>query len=846
MSTTPFNVSARAAILIGRENISNTEGAIIELVKNSYDADADYVLLIVDNYYTTIPERLSKKQHKQIVEHDPKLDELLKRIYIEANKDYIFSSENLKDKELIEVERQFTESLKDFCTIYIVDNGSGMSMNDIQKNWMTIGTSNKKDHAISPKGRVKSGAKGIGRFALDKLGRNCEIISLKNDESEEAVYWKVDWSQFEKPDTTIDNVKATLETFEVSSLSEGFDYLAGGNSTDFFLESIIKKINTGELNVGDRSDLNSGFNGTIIKITNLHEKWDSRNIKKLFKNLEVLIPPKDINDFSIYLLPTKDTDNFGEVPTSFCDEFDYKLTATSEGNGRVSIFVEREEYDVDTIPEEFLKRESVSKLRASIISRRYETEMSILDILGPKVSAEIINQIGSFEFILYFMKKVTTALDKKRFFYKNFSSNDRKQWLESFGGIKIYRDGFRVRPYGEVNNPSFDWLGLGQRKASSPAGVAKGDGGYKVEPENVSGIVKISRLTNIDFQDKSSREGMQESEGFKVFQSLLKSIISVFEKDRAAIASELKKYDDERYGPERDLEKAQKIAENIIKAKEDSNESEDTDDVKKILAYSIKKMKGQIETLENEQIMLRAMASSGITSAALSHDMEKIKGRVQSHTKLLKDNISSYIREDEDFGGDIFNPYIDIESIEKDNDKIFTWLGFSLEFIKKDKRKRKKLNLNKYFNSLASKWKSTFEPRGISVDINIPEQIEMRLFEVDFDSIFINLFVNSIEAFDLPSSIVERKVSIKVEELNDLIVIEYRDTGPGISSSISNVEEVFSPQFSTKRDEYGDIVGTGLGMWIIKNTVADYRGKVSILNNIENGFGFGIKVELKK
>lgn len=246
---------------------------------------------------------------------------------------------------------------------------------------MTIGTSNKKDHAISPKGRVKSGAKGIGRFALDKLGRNCEIISLKNDESEEAVYWKVDWSQFEKPDTTIDNVKATLETFEVSSLSEGFDYLAGGNSTDFFLESIIKKINTGELNVGDRSDLNSGFNGTIIKITNLHEKWDSRNIKKLFKNLEVLIPPKDINDFSIYLLPTKDTDNFGEVPTSFCDEFDYKLTATSEGNGRVSIFVEREEYDVDTIPEEFLKRESVSKLRASIISRRYETEMSILDIL---------------------------------------------------------------------------------------------------------------------------------------------------------------------------------------------------------------------------------------------------------------------------------------------------------------------------------------------------------------------------------------------------------------------------------------------------------------------------------
>ena len=845
MSTTPFNVSARAAILIGRENISNTEGAIIELVKNSYDADADYVLLIIDNYYTSIPERLSKKQYKQIVEHDLKLDELLKRIYIEMNQGYIFTSENLKDKELIEIERQFTESLKDFCTIYIVDNGSGMSMKDIQKNWMTIGTSNKKDQAISPKGRVKSGAKGIGRFALDKLGENCELISIQGDINEEAVYWEVDWSQFEKPDTTIDNVKATLETFEISSLSEGFDYLAGGNSTDLVLERIIEQINIGELNVGDKSDLNSSFHGTIIKITNLHEKWDSKNIKKLFKNLEVLVPPKDISDFSIYLLPTKDTENFGEVPTSFCDEFDYKLTALSEGDGKVSILIEREEYDVETIPEEFLKRESVSKLRASISSKQYKTKINITDTLGPKVSTDIINQIGAFEFILYFMKKTATNSDKKRFFYKSFNSNDRKQWLESFGGIKIYRDGFRVRPYGEVNNPSFDWLGLGQRKASSPAGVANVDGGYRVEPDNVSGIVKISRLTNINFQDKSSREGMQESEDFKVFQSLLKSIINIFEKDRASIASELKKYDDERYGSKRDLEKAQKIAENIIKAKRDSvnSEDDDKDDVKEILAYSIEKMKGQIKTLENEQMMLRAMASSGITSAALSHDMEKIKGRVQSHTKYLRDNISGYIDEHRDFGGDIFNPYKDIQSIEKDNEKIFTWLGFSLEFIKKDKRKRKKLNLNKYFDSLKNNWKSTFEPRRIDVNLDINESTEMKLFEVDLDSIFVNLFVNSVEAFDLPSSISERKIYIKVFELNEFMIFEYRDTGPGISASVSNIDEIFSPQYSTKRDEYGDIVGTGLGMWIIKNTVEDYKGKAIILNT--NLSGFGIRLELK-
>ena len=47
MSKIPFKVSARAGKLFGRENFSNPEGAIIELVKNSYDADASEVTLLL-------------------------------------------------------------------------------------------------------------------------------------------------------------------------------------------------------------------------------------------------------------------------------------------------------------------------------------------------------------------------------------------------------------------------------------------------------------------------------------------------------------------------------------------------------------------------------------------------------------------------------------------------------------------------------------------------------------------------------------------------------------------------------------------------------------------------------
>ena len=132
---------------------------------------------------------------------------------------------------------------------------------------------------------------------------------------------------------------------------------------------------------------------------------------------------------------------------------------------------------------------------------------------------------------------------------------------------KLFRDNFRVRPYGEVKNSSFDWLELGNRKANSPAGVAKKDGGYRVEPENVAGSIRISRLTNIRFEDKSSREGIQETQEFQVFKRIIANIINIFEEDRSYIARELDAYYNEKYAPEIDRQKAEALANRIRERK---------------------------------------------------------------------------------------------------------------------------------------------------------------------------------------------------------------------------------------------------------------------------------------
>nr|WP_241006623.1 HAMP domain-containing sensor histidine kinase [Morganella morganii] len=241
------------------------------------------------------------------------------------------------------------------------------------------------------------------------------------------------------------------------------------------------------------------------------------------------------------------------------------------------------------------------------------------------------------------------------------------------------------------------------------------------------------------------------------------------------------------------------------------------------------------------------MASSGIVSAALSHDVEKIRGRLAEYADDIKENISEFIDENQNFDDDIFNPYITIQQLKKDNDKIFTWLGFSLEFIKKDKRKRKELSIVDYFDRLYKNWKTTLDARGIELIINIPEYLSIRAFEVDFDSIFINLFTNTIEAFDLPNQNLVRRITISAEEFSSILQITYQDTGPGISSAIDEQNDIFEPQVTTKKDEYGNIVGTGLGMWIIKKTVEEYAGKSIILKNIgESGFGIRFELPMRK
>ena len=156
----PFEIEARVPIQLGRESISSSMVAVLELVKNAYDADATEV--IID---------LSKSN--------------------------------------------FAKS-----TITIADNGHGMDEADLKNGWLTIGTDRKASKIKSPKFlRTVTGAKGLGRLGVDRLAKNLSLYT-RREKMSRVLQLEIDWSCYEKKSAVLSKVLNTIYSHELRSNKE--------------------------------------------------------------------------------------------------------------------------------------------------------------------------------------------------------------------------------------------------------------------------------------------------------------------------------------------------------------------------------------------------------------------------------------------------------------------------------------------------------------------------------------------------------------------------------------------------------------------------------------------------
>lgn len=240
------------------------------------------------------------------------------------------------------------------------------------------------------------------------------------------------------------------------------------------------------VNLGSQFKKKKGEHGTTLEISELKHNWNDLDAKKdLLKDIYLVNPPD------------KAPKNFKIVP-KFHQGIDFKK-----------------------IRKRFLAR-AAYHLKAKLVSgNRIQYEFSSLDGKKKKKDIRSLSQklrCGDAVFELYFYYKQAKYL--KDALHLDMPGADAKEindTLDEYSGIKLYRDNFRVKPYGEKGN---DWIGLeeaAQNNSMCPRNTA------------IFGMVHISKAKNPNICDTTSREGVLFTDEFRDLISFVRaSILDIF------------------------------------------------------------------------------------------------------------------------------------------------------------------------------------------------------------------------------------------------------------------------------------------------------------------------------
>lgn len=766
-----FNVSARTAKLIGLENFANAEGAIVELIKNAYDADSGSCVVIFDQ-----PEDKSKSR------------------------------------------------------LYIIDNGSGMTDEVIQNHWMTIGTDDKLVHALSAgKSRVKSGAKGIGRFALNRLGRKTDMWTFPEKGNGKGFLWSVNWQNLERANVLSD-FRATLTDVTIDEWS---------------LEAEKRGLDKVDAIIQLQSN---PFHGTILCISELNDVWTDAELNGLQSNLQMLIPEHMESVFSIYLHSLQDLEWAGKINPAAYEDFDYKIVAHYEKGRTIHVEIERNELNVSMLETKYadvFKRKAMKEYPyrlEDMHARKIHREL----VVSSGISDDALELVGAFDFTFFYIKNTlkddADSNGEKKYPYNGIDAASRKRWLKKFGGVRIFRDDFRVRPYGEKGN---DWLGLGRRQAQSPGGVGQKKGGFRIRPNQIAGVVSISRLRNMAFEDKSSREGIQENDTFELFKNLLLHVIGAFEEDRNTIMNNLS----ELYREQHPItDKADEIANNATKNKEQASNEQQNSDLT-TLAESYNNLKNEIHDKDAEIAMLRGLASMGISVATYTHELRSVMERLLSRTSSLRKMMLQYLPEESMQGVIKYeNPYYALELMHGEDEKLYNWLRYSLNSIQRSKRDRKNINVVTYLKYFVEAWQSALSKRNIAIMLETHDlrEVEIEGLEIDLDSIFNNFVANSVASL-INTDVSPKEIIMTLSVDHDRVIVDFVDNGHGLADEYQNNPEIIFSAFETSVvDRNGNKIGTGMGLYIVRGIIDSYQDADVCILPVSQGFGIRVMFKMKK
>ena len=766
-NTETFKISAALKDLIGKELITDEFVAVFELVKNSFDANASKVEVIFENNY---------EQKK--------------------------------------------------ARIIVKDNGKGMNYNDLKNKWLFVAYSAKRlgkeneDYRDKIKTqRVFAGAKGVGRFSCDRLGKHLNLITIKDELNAKIENLAVNWEDFEKADEEeFVNIKVTHNVlFE--------------NNYEF------KK-------------------GTVLEITGLRDNWNREHILKLKKSLAKLINPNQENDsenFEIEIIAKEESELDKEKNKKGENKNDLEIV---NGPVRNSIFetleIKTSNIFVQISPD------------GNYIETTLQDRGDLIYYLKETNPFKILKDISIYLFQLNRSAKYS---------FKRIMGMHSIE----YGSVFVYKNSFRVYPYGDDGEDLLlidrrkqqgyrrflgtrDLIGRIEINGDQPElrETTSRDGGL-VKTETYFKLVEffydyvLKRLENyvvniIQWGDEriNNETGEVSSELWaKDVKIQILELITGFINKEGVIDIQYEK-DFLNIIFEKQVQSVDKIIKNISKTAAKSDNPELIKEAKKI-EKAVREIKEDADRdkanaaleeerrKETEKKLDYVVSQKNFLQKDISNDtknLESILHHIGLTTNFIRKDIENLVKAlNIDASKDKLHEII--KRISKQNEKItsfskyFKKINFSKESILPNEISQDiVLFVNEYIENVYKLRDDLRVNRELlNVKINMPKGLvhEIKFNPIDIIIVLDNLINNS---FKNGATLVELTWATS----GNSIQFSFKDDGRGIIDNI--LDNIFDFGFTTSRR------GSGIGLYHVKEIIENMKGTIQVNNKLSKGVEF--------
>jgi signal transduction histidine kinase len=665
----------------------------------------------------------------------------------------------------------------------IVDDGNGMTYAEITNGFMRLASNEKVENPVSPRfGRSRAGKKGIGRFATERVGGRLTIVTQtrKDDHA-----WKIeiDWTEFEQ-------------------------------GTDIgIIANRIAQVDK------ERP------HGTRLSVSDLHDDWNDADLRRVYRYLATVIQP------------VAEGIDLVEERAEDAHEHD-KADGDYETDPGFSVEILRsgpDEAENKVIAD--LDSQILGQALAVITAKVDESGNATWGMTCPRFEITVVDEpIGLRRDLVEPLPAARDVELRAHYFIRRseflgHSTTAIGNILDEHGGIRLYRNGYRVPPYGEKQD---DWLGLDYKRST-------------YAPINTKAFLGYVALHDPDgdlFEETSSREGLIETQAFDEVRDFASIVL-----EAAVRRIESKRGLGRKKRPRRDPKQGGQAAGEIEKAVEEIRAAvaeSQKDGVNRVAAKE--RVEGAVRQLamatnvvveiaeERDELLaevnlLRILASMGLTIAEFTHDFSHLAETMELNLNAVEsaagEQSPAFHQRMERFRGQFRQV------------RAYT-SHFGSMVTSNASRQLREIDLYDFARSFKEDLAAMFTRRGLELEVERPRDYDLRttpMHSSEWSSILLNLLTNSIKASVRAGR--AGRFLIRMGRIDGTkVFLEFCDNGDGIPEE--NREQIFDAFFTTgggsaaRESEAMQAVGTGLGLKIVSDIVAAAGGEIAVVEPPQN------------